>query len=223
MKQLFLTLFSLYAMFIANAQSEKYTTAMQKNIVLIDSAKTNNQLMLLESAFERIGDAEKTEWLPYYYAALCQLSSIRNSLQQGAAQKDAAGVEGMINKADALIAKAESLDKPNAEIYVLKNMLATDNIMINPMVNGQKYGSIAAEYLTKAAQLDATNPRPVLMAAMAKYYTPVQWGGDKKKAAELFNKADQLDKAFKPVSALHPNWGRGLIDYMLKLSQENAN
>lgn len=222
MKQFFLIFSCLCIALITSAQSEKYTAVMQKNIALIDSAKTNNQLMSLESTFERIGDAEKTEWLPYYYAALCQLSSIRNSIEQGAVQKDATGVEAMISKADALIAKAESLDKPNAEIYVLKNMLATDNIMINPMVNGQKYGPIAAEYLSKAAQLDATNPRPVLMAAMAKYYTPVQWGGDKKKAAELFNKADQLDKAFKPASTLHPTWGRGLIDRMLKLSQENT-
>lgn len=222
MKQFFLISSFLCVTFITNAQSDKYTVAMQKNIVLIDSAKTNNQLAPLVSNFERIGDAEKTEWLPYYYAALCQLLSIRNSLQQGAVQKDATGVEAMISKADVLIAKAESLDKPNAEIFVLKNMLATDNIMINPMINGQKYGPLAAEYLTKAAQLDANNPRPVLMAAMAKYYTPVQWGGDKKQAALLFTKADQLDKAFKPASTLHPTWGKHLIDEMLKLSQEAA-
>src|SRR5882757_1230193 len=56
----------------AGAQSDKYLQAMQKNIAMLDSAKSISQLESLATTFERIGDAEKTQWLPYYYAALAQ-------------------------------------------------------------------------------------------------------------------------------------------------------
>jgi hypothetical protein len=50
----------------AHAQSDKYIQAMQKNIALLDSAQTVDQLQSLAGTFDRIGDAEKTQWLPYY-------------------------------------------------------------------------------------------------------------------------------------------------------------
>ncbi|RYG51002.1 MAG: hypothetical protein EOO01_09435, partial [Chitinophagaceae bacterium] len=50
------------------AQSEKYNEAMQKNLSRFDSVKTTAEFQALAATFERIGDAEKTEWLPYYYA-----------------------------------------------------------------------------------------------------------------------------------------------------------
>ena len=56
----------------AGAQSAKYTETMTKNIALLDSAKTVDQLQSLAGTFDRIGNAEKTQWLPYYYAALAQ-------------------------------------------------------------------------------------------------------------------------------------------------------
>lgn len=220
MKQFLIISTLLLSSFIINAQSEKYQATMQKNIALIDSAKTNDKLIPLANTFERIGDAEKTEWLPYYYAAFCQTMIVRNNIQQKAAQKDPTALDAAIDKGESLIAKAESLDKENSETDVLKSMLATSRIMVEPMTRGQKFGPLSGTYLQKAIQLDSTNPRPVLISGMNKYYTPEQWGGDKKKAIELFKKADEMDKNFKPASALHPAWGRGLIDYMLKMSQK---
>jgi hypothetical protein len=52
------------------SQSEKYMAAMKKNLALFDSTVTTEQCQSLSASFERIGDAEKTEWLPYYYSAL---------------------------------------------------------------------------------------------------------------------------------------------------------
>ena len=53
-----------------NAQSDKYADVMKKNLSMFDSAKTSQDFQNLSAAFERIGDAEKTQWLPYYYAGL---------------------------------------------------------------------------------------------------------------------------------------------------------
>ena len=52
------------------AQSDKYIGAMKTNIARLDSMMTKGNGAELANNFERIGDAEKTQWLPYYYAAL---------------------------------------------------------------------------------------------------------------------------------------------------------
>lgn len=53
-----------------NAQSDEYMQAMKTNLAKFDSVKTTAEYQALAGTFERIGDAEKTQWLPYYYAGL---------------------------------------------------------------------------------------------------------------------------------------------------------
>ena len=53
------------------AQSDKYVPAMKANISQLDSMMGKGNAAELANNFERIGDAEKTQWLPYYYAAYC--------------------------------------------------------------------------------------------------------------------------------------------------------
>jgi len=53
-----------------NAQSEKYYSAMGSTLQQMADAKTAESWLELASKFERIAEAEKTQWLPYYYAAL---------------------------------------------------------------------------------------------------------------------------------------------------------
>ncbi len=82
MKKALLAL-SLLVTLATGAQSDKYTQMMQKNIALLDSAKSIDDLQSLASTFDRIGDAEKTRWLPYYYAALAQTWSELEPCHQG--------------------------------------------------------------------------------------------------------------------------------------------
>ena len=61
-KTRFFFAFSFFALVIslsAGAQSDKYTQTMQKNITLLDSARSIDQLQNLANTFDRIGDAEK--------------------------------------------------------------------------------------------------------------------------------------------------------------------
>jgi len=41
-------------------------------------------------------------------------------------------------------------------------------------------------------------------------------GGGKQKAKPAFEKALELYKTFKPVSIIHPNWGKKAAAYFLK-------
>src|SRR5271167_2220270 len=74
MKYLFFS-FLMFSMFISYGQSDKYIAAMKKNLDLFDSAKTTADFQVVSNTFERIGDAEKTQWLPYYYAGLALSTS----------------------------------------------------------------------------------------------------------------------------------------------------
>jgi len=57
------------------AQSDRYMSAMKNNIAAIDTSfKNPANLLSLANNFERIATAEKNQWLPYYYAALCQVN-----------------------------------------------------------------------------------------------------------------------------------------------------
>src|ERR1700680_1041256 len=115
MKSILFSVF-LCGLLTTQAQSDKYVTAMQKTLVMFDSAKTTADFQTVSNTFERIGDAEKTQWLPYYYAGLALTTSGWNDAKL---DKDANST-----RVDALCDKAESIEK-NAEIYSLRNMAAT--------------------------------------------------------------------------------------------------
>src|SRR5450631_2544181 len=115
MKKLFLISF-LFAAICANAQSDKYVASMKKNMELMDSAKTTADFQNVSNAFERIGDAEKTQWLPYYYAGL--------ALSTTGWMDPKTDFDANSTRINTLCDKAEALDK-NSEIYVLRNMSAT--------------------------------------------------------------------------------------------------
>src|SRR5258708_1163898 len=115
-KILFASLF-FAASATAFSQSEKYTKAMTTTIGQIDSAKSAYDLLSLSATFERIGDAEKTQWLPYYYAALCEtLFALRKN--------DLTNNDQYAEKASQLLVKAEAMEKNNSEISCIKSLIA---------------------------------------------------------------------------------------------------
>ena len=70
MKKMILMLVAAILSGIAMAQSGKYAKAMEEKLAQLEAANTTSALIDVSNAFQRIGDAEKTQWLPYYYAAL---------------------------------------------------------------------------------------------------------------------------------------------------------
>jgi hypothetical protein len=195
------------------AQSEKYTSAMQPKVAAVDTTHNPDALKELSASFERIADAEKTQWLPYYYAALTQANAGFMSAMGGA--PSAAVTDPIADKAETLLTKAEALSKDNSEIYIVKKMIATLRMMADPMNRYMKYGPIAQQALETAKKLNAENPRVYLIEGEDKFYTPEQFGGSKEKAKELFNEALKKYDTFKPASDLDPNWGKPTVNYFL--------
>lgn len=191
------------------AQSPKYESAMKANISRLDSMAVKNNAQDLSNSFIRIGDAEKTQWLPYYYAAYCKAF-------QALTEKDNSKKDALADKTTELITKAESiLGKENSETDVIKSMIATAHMTVDPASRYMTYGQDISSNIEKAETLDPTNPRPVLVQAQNTFYTPEQYGGGKDAAKPIFEKAKQLFENFKPETDLSPTWGQTSLNYFL--------
>ncbi len=206
MKSIFFSLLMLVAL-AGIAQSEKYTASMKKNLDLFDSAKTTADFQALANNFERIAEAEKTQWLPYYYAGLALATSGWNDPN---VDKDANST-----RINTLCDKAAALDN-NSEIYALRNMSATQQMMVDPQTRWQTYGVQAAKDIDEGLKLNPDNPRLYYLRGESIFNTPVAFGGGKEKAKPLFEKALSLFKTDKP-KPLYPNWGMERTEEQLAL------
>jgi hypothetical protein len=187
---------------------------MKKNIAMLDSAIQKGNAKELANNFERIGDAEKIQWLPYYYAAYSHILTTYT-------EKDKSKIDPISDKAEELILKAEAIaGKENSEIAVIKSMIASSHMMVDPQSRYMQYGPASASNIEKAIALDPTNPRPVYLEAQAKLYTPEAFGGGKSVAKPVFEKAITMFDTFKPASELHPAWGKSMAQYFLAMANK---
>lgn len=195
------------------AQSDKYTETMKKNLARFDSVKTTEEYQALAATFERIGDAEKTEWLPYYYSTLALLTP---GWSDKKIDKDANAT-----KIKSLLDKADPLTKDNAdkaEILSIRNMTATQQMLVDPQNRWMSYGQEGGNYLKQAKELDPGNPRLAYLEGAGIFGTPEQFGGGKAKAKPVLEKAVSLFKNEKP-KPMHPQWGQKIAEDMLAQCQ----
>ncbi|MDB5251559.1 MAG: hypothetical protein JWP27_728 [Flaviaesturariibacter sp.] len=221
MKTILLSCAFLLATSIAFAQSEKYMSTMAAKVVAVDTTFSPAGLVELSNSFERIADVEKTQWLPYYYAALTEINS--GYMQAKGADimsgKMAVIFDPIADRAEALLNKAEALSKDNSEIWTVKKMITSLRMMGNPM---QRYKMMeqATDELETARKLNPENPRVYMLLGQDKFTTPEQFGGSKEEAAKLFALAIEKFKAAKPESAIAPRWGRGTVEYFMKAADK---
>lgn len=215
MKQIISFVIASLMMTAGFAQSEKYTKAIEALLPAIDSTRSHDALVTLGNSFERIANAEKTQWLPFYYAALATINAGYSFTMDGGFSDKTASIDPLADRAEAFLNKAQELSKDNSEIWVAKKMLASLRLMGNPMARFQQYGPIAATALETARKLNAENPRIYLLEAQDLYFTPEQFGGDKVEAKKKFEMAIAKYGTFQPESALHPTWGMGQAKYFL--------
>lgn len=193
--------------------SEKYVKAMEALVPAVDTTHSIEGLTDLAGSFERIANAEKTQWLAYYYATLCNVDIANMYFQMQQPDK----IDEFADKAEPLLNKTEELQKNNSEVLCLKKMFNTAKMMGNPMGRYMTYAPVAAQALEEAKKLDPENPRVYLLEGIDKYYTPEQYGGSKEEGKKLFEEAAKKFETFKPASSIHPSWGMGQVKYFLSL------
>jgi hypothetical protein len=197
------------AAIMANAQSDRYVAAMKKNLSMFDSAKTTADYQALAASFERIGDAEKTQWLPYYYAGLALTTAGWHDTK----------LDRDVNaeRIKALCDKAEAIEK-SSEICEIRNMATTQQMMVDPQTRWATFGKEASSALQTGMQLDPNNPRLYYLQGMSVLNTPEAFGGGKAKAKPIFEKAVELFKT-EQQKPLYPRWGQKQAEDMLAQCQ----
>jgi hypothetical protein len=200
------------------SQSEKFANTMETTIAAFDTTRSVDGMKELANKFERIGDAEKNQWLPYYYAALCNVNMAYGISGGNSGMADK--TDPLAEKSETLLAKAEAFTKNNSEIFIVKKMIANLYMMADPMNRYMKYGPASEQALGMAKKLNPENPRVYYLEGQDKLYTPEQFGGSKTEAVKLFETALQKFAAFKPESKIHPTWGKQMTEYFLSESKK---
>ena len=206
-----LSLFTAVLLIAASgfSQSEKYVLAMKKNLAGMDSSfKNTTGLTKMANNFERIATAEKTEWLPYYYAAFCQVNA-------GFIEQDKSKTDAIADKANELIKKADSLSPNNSEISCIKSMIASCHMMVDPQQRWMQYGQESSSNMEAAIKQDATNPRPYFLKGQGLKFTPEQFGGGCATAKPQLEIALEKYNTFKPASEIHPSWGKQIVEKLI--------
>lgn len=205
----------LATVFFANAQSEKFAGAMSKNLESMTKAQTPEDFKAVSAAFERIANVERSQWLPYYYAALT-LTSMGWRDEKLDKDLNSAKVIELCDIADALT--TENNDK--AEILCVRNMAFTQQMLVDAQSRWMSYGMQASKALVEAMELNSANPRIYYLQGMSLFNTPEQFGGGKVKAKEKFEVALEYFAKEKALP-MYPNWGKEQTEAQIKICENN--
>lgn len=209
MKKILLAVLLVSVAATSFSQSDRFKQAMATNLKKFDSASTADDMLALSNSFERIGDAEKTQWLPYYYAALTY--AFHAYMKNTPSSNDT-----YASKTEELINKAEALEKNNSEIACVKSIIASLRMIVDPQSRWQSFGATVQQEIEKAKSLDPANPRPYFLQGQNLRYTPQEFGGGCATAKPALEEALKKFETFKPASEMHPNWGKGQLVTMLE-------
>lgn len=203
MKKYILTL-TLGLMWItfANATDPAYVKAIQKQIGGMKTIKSAEESQAVSNGFLRIAEANTSEWLPIYYAALTQTT---------AAFRFDVNKDQYFDQALELVKKADQVAPGNSEIAALHGYILMGKISLDPANRGQSLSPEAMQLFGKAISLDRENPRAVTLMAqmelgMAQFFGqgPEKACGMARMGLELFTKEEvKVDENY-----LLPTWGK---------------
>lgn len=201
---------SMFFSGMAFAQT-KYDGAMTKGLEQLKAAKSVDDMLSASAFFERVGDAEKDKWLPYYYAAYANYVTawINPKLDK----------DKIAEKSNDLLTKAEAIEPNNSELFCMRQMTATLQMVVDPMSRWQSYGAQANSAIERAIKADPNNPRIYYLKGQSLMNTPEAFGGGKAVAKKLFEKSVELYKNFQPASPYHPVWGKEEAEKLLAACQ----
>jgi hypothetical protein len=201
MKKVKMTIVFSLILMIGFAQNIHFEKTMVEKTGELKNVKTPKEMTDLANQFERIAVAEKTEWLPAYYAAFCYINM--TFMQGEPDQKDA-----LLDKAQKLIDQAMEVKTNESELLVLQGFLYQGRIQVDPMNRGMQYSMKANEAFGKAKALNPENPRIYYLQGQNLLHTPEAFGGGANSACPLLKTAVEKYHTFVPENDIAPNWGK---------------
>lgn len=201
---------TLVVLFIGTMQAKDFEEAMLNTLAGYADCKSEQDFINLGNRFDRIAKAEADQWLPKYYHAHCYIIASFVS-QADADQKDA-----YIDVAEASIKELEKQVPDEVEVHVLKALMYTARLVVNPAQRGQQYSALSGQSAGKAMKMDPTNLRAQYIQLSNEVGQAQFFGQD---LAPYCTRAKALDTAFDTEevrSEIHPSWGKYDIQRILE-------
>ena len=210
MKKVVLLLIAVSFVFTSMAGGPEFQQAMGKTLAGYADCKTIEDFQGLANRFDRIANAENAEWLPLYYHAHCYI--IMSFMEQS----DMVKKDEYLDVAEVSVNKMTEIVPGESEVYALQSFMLTARLVVDPMTRGQQYTMLSGKAVGKALGLNPGNPRAKLISLQNEMGSAQFFGSDVARycvqAKELLENWDN----FKPVSPIHPNWGKDQVEEIVK-------
>lgn len=210
MKKVTLIITAILIASASYAGGMKYQEKMGETLAGFSQAETVADYQSLANKFMMIAQAEKSEWLPYYYHAQCYIL-MSFSENENPEKKDE-----YLDVAETSVAKMLEMAPGESEVYVMQSLMYIARLVVDPMSRGQKYSSLSAQSIGKALGIEPENPRARYMQISNEMGTASYFGSDVsvpcQKARVLYNEWDN----YKPKSSISPSWGKGQLADIMK-------
>lgn len=180
-----------------------YEKAMEKALGDWQSGKATEAI----GQFERIAQAEKSNWIPKYYQGLVGVT-------ESFKEQDADKKQKQIETSKALIPTDEK--ELNAEWLVLKALALTSELTIDPMATAMLLSPQIIELYEKALKMEPNNPRALSGLADFQIQSKKFMGGDTKQECKDLEKAVSLFSQEKHETKFYPTWGKERAEMLLK-------
>jgi hypothetical protein len=197
----------LMVLTVAVIAGDKYTDQMTKNIELVYKAQTSEELQQAVNTFERIANAEKTKWEPFYYASF-------GNIMLATREKDGAKKDGFLDLAKGLLDKAALINANESEIAALEGFIHMIRVTVDPATRGQQFTGLSIQALGKALAINPNNPRAMALMAQMQYGTAQFFGSSTAEACGTAAKALEKFDSYKSDNVLAPQWGKGMAEGM---------
>jgi len=189
--------------------ADKYTETMTKNIETVYNNSSREEIQKAVNTFERIGNAEKTKWEPYYYASF-------GNIMMAVREQDGAKKDALLDLAKTAIDKAGAIKPDESEIVTLDGFIHMIRVSVDPASRGQKYSTLAMQSYGKALGLNPENPRALALMAQLQFGTAKFFKQEPTEACQTANKALALFDAKPFELTIAPSWGRGMTEELVK-------
>lgn len=187
---------------LLKASDPAYVKAIQKQKDAMKAIQSAEESQAVSNGFLRIAEANASEWLPLYYAALTQTT---------AAFRFDVNKDQYFDQALELVKKADGIAPGNSEVTALHGYILMGKISLDPANRGQSLSPEAMQLFGKAISLDRENPRAVTLMSqmelgMAQFFGsgPEKACGMARMGLELFAK----EQAKVDENYILPTWGK---------------
>jgi len=210
MKTTILSIALILITLTGKSQSKEYQSAMGEALGQYAACRTIADYQTAANRFILIANAEKTEWLPYYYHSFCYV------MMSFMEPTDVAKKDTYLDEAEKSITKMIELAPKESEVYALQSMFCSARLVINPMERGQKYSALSAQAVGMALGLEPGNPRAKFIKLRNDMGSAQFFGKDPKEycpqASELLASWDN----YKVKSPLYPAWGKAQVQQLVE-------